>query len=87
MNFLGLSTDSVTLVCKVFATLILQEYDFPPMCNHVQLLLLEKIFKVLCVSFQLCPNSFQAESKFKSQISNMYFGTLDSDFLSLDSNT
>lgn len=33
MNFLDLSTDSVTLVFKVFATLILQEYVFLPMSN------------------------------------------------------
>ncbi|CAO2595955.1 hypothetical protein LEMLEM_LOCUS8411, partial [Lemmus lemmus] len=33
--------------------------------SHVQHFLLEKIFEVLCVSFPLCPDSFQAEYKFK----------------------
>lgn len=52
--------------------------------SHVQHFLLEKIFEVLCVSFPLCPDSFPAEYKFKSQINSMCFRTHDSDFLSLD---
>ena len=47
-------------------------------------LLLEKVFEVLCVSFLLCPDSFQANYKFKSQINSMCFRTQDSNFLSMD---